>query len=926
MKCSKNKQSTIMTAIRMTAVANKGWMVRLVKDNRRNISIKRIIIIVFILAMLVSISSIGYLVFKNWFSSAEQTSGSIAEDLNEIIYNQIYSLMRVPSQINEANHKIIANGILDITDEKLRDKFFVGVLGSYENEIYSFSYGSAEGEYYGARKNEKGVVEIMRNNAGTGGNSWYYSVNEDMTAGSLVVQAGKFDPRTRMWYQAAVEAGGPTFSPMYKHFVMNDLTISFACPIYSNAGKLKGVLGTHMLLTDIDAYLEDAVSKYNGYAVIIDKKSGSLIANSMGIENFTVLPDGTLENNGIDKIEDSDFREAYKKYNENLDPHFFYEGKDQKLYMNIKEIQMEGLDWIVISAIPDGLHITSAVRSIYLTVLLTAMALLLSLVIFMFITGRLLKPMNRLLQASEALSSGDLTMRVDIARNDEIGRISDSFNRVADKMQFLINNLEDTVKERTEELYKVNADLEENKNQLQLILNSTAEAIYGMDLKGACTFCNMSCIKLLGYNSQDELLGRNIHHKIHHTRRDGTPIPVDVCRILQSIKEGKGFDADDEVFWRIDGTSFDVAYHSYPQIKNGEVIGGVVTFMNITERKQKEAEIQYLSCHDILTGLYNRSCFEVNRKKIDIPDNLPLSVIFADINGLKMTNDIFGHAAGDELIKKSAKILVRSCRENDIIARIGGDEFIILLPNTSEEKAEKVISRINSEFLDARVAAIKCSIALGVDTKRSPDQSFAETMANAENAMYKNKTMNRKLVNMDIIETIIETLHSRSAREKQHSIAVSEFCSEVGSALQLPELQINKLKRAGYLHDIGKITLDQGFLTKEDLAEEEFEAMRQHSVIGYRILNLFDDTLDLAEYVYSHHESWDGSGYPRSLKGEQIPLISRIIAVVETYDRMMNRGKLPLKERKQAALEIIKDGAGTQFDPQIAAIFARMME
>ncbi|MDD4122645.1 MAG: diguanylate cyclase, partial [Eubacteriales bacterium] len=703
MKCSKNKQSTIMTAIRMTAVANKGWMVRLVKDNRRNISIKRIIIIVFILAMLVSISSIGYLVFKNWFSSAEQTSGSIAEDLNEIIYNQIYSLMRVPSQINEANHKIIANGILDITDEKLRDKFFVGVLGSYENEIYSFSYGSAEGEYYGARKNEKGVVEIMRNNAGTGGNSWYYSVNEDMTAGSLVVQAGKFDPRTRIWYQAAVEAGGPTFSPMYKHFVMNDLTISFACPIYSNAGKLKGVLGTHMLLTDIDAYLEDAVSKYNGYAVIIDKKSGSLIANSMGIENFTVLPDGTLENNGIDKIEDSDFREAYKKYNENLDPHFFYEGKDQKLYMNIKEIQMEGLDWIVISAIPDGLHITSAVRSIYLTVLLTAMALLLSLVIFMFITGRLLKPMNRLLQASEALSSGDLTMRVDIARNDEIGRISDSFNRVADKMQFLINNLEDTVKERTEELYKVNADLEENKNQLQLILNSTAEAIYGMDLKGACTFCNMSCIKLLGYNSQDELLGRNIHHKIHHTRRDGTPIPVDVCRILQSIKEGKGFDADDEVFWRIDGTSFDVAYHSYPQIKNGEVIGGVVTFMNITERKQKEAEIQYLSCHDILTGLYNRSCFEVNRKKIDIPDNLPLSVIFADINGLKMTNDIFGHAAGDELIKKSAKILVRSCRENDIIARIGGDEFIILLPNTSEEKAEKVISRINSEFLDARV-------------------------------------------------------------------------------------------------------------------------------------------------------------------------------------------------------------------------------
>lgn len=896
------------------------------KDHRRSISIKRIIIIVFILAMLVSICIIGCLIFTNWFSSAKQTSESIAEDLNESIYNQIYFFMNGPSQINEANHKIIANKILDIADERLRDKFFVGVLNSIEDNIYSFSYGTVEGEYYGARRNENGVIEIMRNNVNTGGNSWYYSVNEDMTAGDLVVQTGKFDPRTRVWYKAAVEAGGPTFSPIYKHFVMDDLTISFACPIYNKAGELQGVLGTHMLLTDIGAYLEDAVSKYNGYAVIIEKSSDSLIANSMGIENFTVLPDGTLEKNGIEKIDDSNFIEAYKKYSLNFNQNFFSEGKDEKLYINIKEILMEGLDWIVIAAIPEGLLITPVVQSIHLTVLLTALALLMSLVIFMFITESLMKPMNRLLQVSEAISSGDLTKRVDIVRNDEIGRISDSFNRVADKMQFFINNLEATVKERTEELYEANAELEENKNQLQLILDSTSDAIYGADLNGECTFCNISCIKLLGYSGQEELLGKNMHRQIHHTRRDGTPFPINECKIFQSIKQGKGFEADDEVFWRADGTSFDVEYHAYPQIKNGEVTGAVVTFMDITERKQREARIQYLSCHDTLTGLQNRRYFEDNLEKIDVPDNLPLSVIFSDINGLKMTNDIFGHTAGDELIKKSAEILVRSCRENDIVARVGGDEFIILLPNTNNKNAEKVISRIKSGFLSTCVAAIKCSISLGSDTKVGIDESLAEIMANAENAMYNDKTINRKTVNKDIIDTIVATLHSRNPREKQHSIAVGELCDRVGSALHLPETEMSILKRVGHLHDIGKIVLDESILSKDSLSKDEFEKIQQHSVVGYRILNLFDDTLDLAEFVYSHHERWDGAGYPRGLKGEQIPLIARIISIVETYERVLNRGNLSLSERKKKAIETIREGSGKQFDPAIAELFAQMMD
>ncbi|MDD4295519.1 MAG: diguanylate cyclase [Ruminiclostridium sp.] len=895
------------------------------KDNRRDIPIRKLIIMVFMTVMFISITGIGYLVFSRWFSSAKQTTERIAKVTDERINTRIYSFLNMPDNINESSHKIIENEILDISNEQQRNKFFVGVLNTYEEMIYSFSYGTANGEYYGARRNKDGEIEIMKNNAATGGQSWYYSVKDDLTAGELVVQVGQFDPRTRAWFKAAVAAGVPTFSPIYKHFVMDDLTISYACPVYNDDGTLKGVLGTHMLLKEVGNYLEYTVSPYNGYAVILEDGTDELIASSMSINYFSTLEDGTPKRYDISEIQNTDIKEAYEQYKKNPEPNFIYSAKDRDLYINVNKIQMAGLSWVVISAIPDEYLITPAVQSFQLSAILAALLLLLSFIIYTVIIGKLLGPIKNLLQTTYALASGDFSKRVDIVRNDEIGKISKSFNKVADEMQFLVNNLEVTVKERTEELHKANIRLEENKNQLQLILDSTAEAIYGIDLNGNCTFCNISCINMLGYNDQTDLLGKNMHLQIHHTRRDGIPLSIEECKIFKAFSKGEGTQTDDEMFWRSDGTSFDVEYYSYPQIKNNKIVGAVVTFWDISDRKQKEAKIKYLSCHDTLTGLYDRRCFEENRTNLNNPDNLPLSVIFADINGLKMTNDIFGHSAGDELIKKSSEILKQACRQNDFVARIGGDEFIIFMPKTTKGDAEKILNRIKFGFMDARIEAIKCSISLGLDTKISPEHSLDEIVTNAENAMYKDKTMNRKSINKGIIDTIVQTLHTRSPKEKQHSINVSDLCFKLGSALHLPETEINKLKRAGYLHDIGKIVLEESILTKDFFSDEEREKIRQHSVVGYRILNLFDETLDLAEHVYSHHEKWDGTGYPRGLEGEQIPLISRIISVVENYDRMMVRGRVPLEERKQAVLEIIKKGAGTQFDPQIVDKFVQMM-
>ena len=893
---------------------------------RKAISIRSALVLLFIASMLLSIGGIGYLLLSRWRTSATETMQKIAEDINDKAYGQVAALLQAPMDAVDVNRKLIENGIVDMQDDKLRDRYFVSVLGSLSDQIYSFSYGSADGEYYGARRNEAGIIEIMRNDSRTGGNSWYYSVDDNLEAGDVVLKAGRFDPRTRAWYIGAVSAAGTTFSPIYKHFVMDDLSISAARPIYAEDGSLEGVLGAHMLISEISMFLSSSVREYSGMAVIAEKSTGLLVANSMGEGHFADSGDGTIVRRGIDDLKDQDIRIAYESYAKDGTSQFRHKGEKGGYYVNVRELQFEGIDWVAITAVPEAFLLADISESIQLAAILAALTMALAAAAHLAVTRVLLRPVSHLLEVSGKLSSGDLSHRARVLRDDELGGISKSLNSVADKMEDLISNLEAKVSERTRELNNANVTLEESRGRLQLLLDSTAEAIFGIDMEGICTFCNASSLAMLGYESQEDLLGENMHLKIHHSHMDGSDYPAEDCRIYKSIWEGRGYKADDEVFWRADGTSFEVEYNAYPQIKDGAIVGGVITFMDITDRKRKEEEIRYLSCHDVLTGLHNRSCFEKNLGSLDVDGGLPLSVVFADINGLKMTNDIFGHAAGDQLIRKAAEILKSSCREGDSISRVGGDEFIIILPRTGRYEAEEVVSKIRKGFLDARIAAVKCSISLGIDTKSVKGQPIEAVIANAENAMYQDKTMNRESVNKALIDTLVETLYARSPRERKHSEAVSQLCGELGAAMGLSETRVKKLMRAGYLHDIGKITLDQALLSKSSLTGEEFESMRQHSAVGYRILNLFDDTLDLAEPVYSHHERWDGRGYPRGLKGEQIPLLSRIIYVVETYDRVINGEGWSRGTGKKEAIEEIRKGAGTQFDPAIAERFAKMME
>ncbi len=359
----------------------------------------------------------------------------------------------------------------------------------------------------------------------------------------------------------------------------------------------------------------------------------------------------------------------------------------------------------------------------------------------------------------------------------------------------------------------------------------------------------------------------------------------------------------------------------------GALAGVVLVFRDVSEKKEQRKKIEYMSFHDVLTGLYNRRFFEEELRRLDTIRNLPIAVMMGDVNSLKLTNDVFGHACGDELLKKVAAAMQMVCRADDVIARWGGDEFVLLLPKTNAEEAERIAGRIRNEFSVQQVRAIHCSISLGYAVKTDASDDLLQVLSRAEAKMYAEKALARDGTLEQELAALIDELFRKSAQEKQHALRVQDLCRRLGEFMALPKSDLNKLMEAAYLHDIGKVIMAPEYLQNDTvLNDTETNDLKMHPAIGYRILSSFDVTMELAEAVLAHHERWDGSGYPKALKGERIPLLARILSVAEFYDRLTHacgdRVALPHEE----ALQIIISGAGTRFDPYVTAALVKLFE
>ncbi|MEN6327159.1 MAG: HD domain-containing phosphohydrolase [Syntrophomonas sp.] len=346
---------------------------------------------------------------------------------------------------------------------------------------------------------------------------------------------------------------------------------------------------------------------------------------------------------------------------------------------------------------------------------------------------------------------------------------------------------------------------------------------------------------------------------------------------------------------------------------------------DISEKYAAEKQILFLSYHDKLTGLFNRAYIDSILLELDTERELPTSLIMADMNGLKLSNDIFGHAVGDQLLINIAQVFNECCRQSDIIARWGGDEFLIILPKTNQKACEAICKRIKSTCLKSAYDPIELSVSLGTATRNNLKDDMMDCFRRAESAMYENKLLESKDNRQRIISNLEKKLWQIEYENEEHCDRIAVMAEKLADLLHLaPNEKIN-LRRLAYLHDIGKVMVPMEILNKPtNLNSDEWTIIQKHSDVGYRMAMAINEP-QLAKAILYHHEHYNGGGYPQGLKGEEIPLMSRILGVVEAYDAMTN--DRPYKSAisiEEAAIEL-ENGSGTQFDPLIVDLFLSTM-
>ncbi len=479
------------------------------------------------------------------------------------------------------------------------------------------------------------------------------------------------------------------------------------------------------------------------------------------------------------------------------------------------------------------------------------------------------------------------------------------------------------IHEQYERLEKSAEALRASEDSLRSIFEGSADPIL-IFKQDAIANCNQAALKLFGRVSKDQLIGKKVEALSPERQEDGEPSQVRAARLLEECR----LKANIRFEWthlKWDGT-----------LMTAEVVLTTITLRgdscihalirDISERKALEKKLEHLSYHDQLTGVYNRRFFEEEINRLGVRRNFPLTLMMADVNGLKLINDSFGHAVGDRLLIEVARLIKAGCREDDILSRIGGDEFVVIFPQTGSKEVEGIVNRIQALAMLESVESIDISVSFGWASITTEEDDLREVLKKAENYLYKKKLFESPSMRSKTIHTIIHTLYEKNRREEAHSHRVSAICADMGKALGLSETKIKELKNLGLLHDIGKIAIDEHMLNKPGkLTKEEWQEMTKHPEIGYRILSTVNEMAEMAESVLAHHERWDGGGYPRGLKGEEIPLHARIISLADAFDAMISDRSYRLAMSQEAAVEELRRNAGTQFDPRIVAAFISML-
>lgn len=394
-------------------------------------------------------------------------------------------------------------------------------------------------------------------------------------------------------------------------------------------------------------------------------------------------------------------------------------------------------------------------------------------------------------------------------------------------------------------------------------------------------------------------------------------------RLGISIEDTSGY-LQKQFEWLINDVWFSVQYNMLTFNKKKH--GTFVVFQNIDYTKKMFAELEKRALFDEISGLYNKEMLRQKIEEIDANSSAIYSVVVSNLNGLKLINDGYGSPMGDRAIIESMNIMREELPPGSFAAKRDGD-VIVILPDYTEKNAITLYERISTNIKNCDKFPFGLSIEYGIVQKHFNSEHAEEIINIARNTMFRKKLMNKNSVHSSLIQSLRKSLETSNYETEQHAERTREMSVRLGQYLGLTDIQLSELSLLAILHDIGKISVPNHILLKIDpLTPEEKEIIKLHTIKGFIIANASSELSKIAEYILCHHERWDGNGYPNGYKGLQIPLLSRIISVVDSFDVMTHDRPYHKAITIKEAVEEVKHCSGTQFDPDIACIFVSMIQ